>query len=475
MALKEIHGRNQYRILKSLGKGGYGETFLVKQIPGNRKLVFKRLSTGLISDEIRTRFRMEFMGVRKLANIPGVVAVEEMIEENNLLGYIMEYVPHSLLEWVDSHPSKRHQVFYSILKTMALVHGQNIAHRDIKPENIRISDAGEPTIIDFGIAYWGTESVTQYFYREEKVLFMGTLLFIPPEILYLNDRYRKIEEIVEANADLTQINQRYQNDIVAIARVLKTMHDVFSLGMVGLILYNQEFAELYLKQPANLLKNYVERPFEFIRYWLDKTESKIREKLAPALQGLPSRRITDAREFFESFTGETLQVTSPEQREVAENGIYCLHCGRLTLESSVVNNSVLFCGYCGAKRHHRFFVYSPFTVSSRQLSIRFNETAGAYVFMLPVDQEIQITVGRNPDNMLMIPDFTVSRNHFVLKLQKDGIHLQNLKPYNPIHVEDVMIDKPDTFKMTGKFSLSFGGANYLAYDQVFYKKKKGER
>jgi len=469
MALKEIRGRNQYRVLKLLGKGGYGETFLVQQIPEDRQLVFKRLSAGLISDEIRTRFRMEFMGVRKLTNIPGVVSVEEMIEENNLLGYIMEYVPHSLLEWVDAHPDERYQVFCSILKTMGLVHGQNIAHRDIKPENIRISDVGEPTIIDFGIAYWGTESVTQYFYREEKVLFMGTLLFIPPEILYLNERYQKINEIVEANADLMQINQRYQNDIVTIARVLKTMHDVFSLGMVGLILFNKEFSGLYLNQPANLLKSYVEHPFEFVQYWLDKTEPEISKKLAPALQVLPSRRITDAKEFFELFAGESLQIASPEQQEMVENGIYCLHCGRLTMESSVVNNSVLFCGYCGAKRHHRFLIYSPFSVSSRQLSVRFNETTGAYMFLFPVDQEFQITVGRNPDNVLMIPDYTVSRNHFVLKVQKGGIHLQNLKPYNPIYVEDIMINKPDTFKIAGKFSLSFGGANYLAYDQVFYK------
>ncbi|MBE9040043.1 serine/threonine protein kinase, partial [Oscillatoriales cyanobacterium LEGE 11467] len=153
----------RYRIVRSLGRGGFGETFLAQDthMPSGRYCAIKQLKPAgndpQILQLVRERFAREAAIVESLGEgsdrIPSLYAyfneagqfylVQEWIEGRTLADRVA-------LEGVLSE-SRVRTLLVSLLDILEYVHSQGIVHRDIKPENIilRKSD-GEPVLIDFG-------------------------------------------------------------------------------------------------------------------------------------------------------------------------------------------------------------------------------------------------------------------------------------------------------------------------------------
>jgi serine/threonine-protein kinase len=155
---------NRYQILRTLGRGGFGETFLATDthMPSGRKCVIKQLNPIIqeptIPQWMQERFQRE------------AAILEELGESNEqiprLYAYFSEEEKFYLVqEWIEGEtlaekqkqksklPAKEvKEILIEILPVLDFVHSRHIVHRDIKPDNI-ILRAGDrlPVLIDFGI------------------------------------------------------------------------------------------------------------------------------------------------------------------------------------------------------------------------------------------------------------------------------------------------------------------------------------
>lgn len=154
---------NRYRIIHSLGSGGFGETFLAEdtQMPSLRRCVIKQLkpiyNNPQIYQLVQERFQREAAILEELGGsnvqIPGLYAyfqlngqfylVQEYIEGDTLIAKVKQ-------QGVFSESAVR-QLLLTLLPVLEYVHSKHIIHRDIKPDNIILRHRDEkPVLIDFG-------------------------------------------------------------------------------------------------------------------------------------------------------------------------------------------------------------------------------------------------------------------------------------------------------------------------------------
>jgi formylglycine-generating enzyme required for sulfatase activity len=155
--------RNRYKIIRLLGRGGFGDTYLAEDgdLPNNPLCVVKHFQPKSTKPAVlpiaRRLFHSEAQVLYRLGKnhdqIPELFAhfeergefylVQEFIDGDNLTKEI--YAGHRLTE------KQLKKLLTEILEVLAFVHQENIIHRDIKPQNImRRRQDGKIVLIDFG-------------------------------------------------------------------------------------------------------------------------------------------------------------------------------------------------------------------------------------------------------------------------------------------------------------------------------------
>ncbi len=153
----------RYHILKPLGSGGFGHTFLAEDLflPGHPRCVVKQLQPQSTNSQV-----MEV--ARRLFNREAEVLYQ--------LGSTVSRIPHLLAhfeqdkdfylvqEFVEGHdlsheltPGQKYpevwvqQLLLDVLEVLSQVHQRNIVHRDIKPANLMRRQSDQRIVlIDFG-------------------------------------------------------------------------------------------------------------------------------------------------------------------------------------------------------------------------------------------------------------------------------------------------------------------------------------
>ncbi len=154
---------NRYRIITTLGRGGFGETYLTEDthMPSGRKCVLKQLKPIVKQPKtplwMKERFQREAAILEELGEastqIPCLYAY---FSENDKFYLVQEWIEGLTLDkyWEQEgnlHREEVRNILLQILPVLDFVHSRHIIHRDIKPDNIilRQSD-GIPVLIDFG-------------------------------------------------------------------------------------------------------------------------------------------------------------------------------------------------------------------------------------------------------------------------------------------------------------------------------------
>ena len=159
----------KYELMKFLGKGGFGITYLGRHILLNKYVAikeyfpkdnFRRESNGTqvsYSDKSVARRNIEkFLKEAKTMaelNHEGVVKVNDVFEENNTAYYVMDYIEgKSLAEQLPIAQEQALAYIKQAAEALQYVHTKGILHLDIKPANIMINQSGKAVLIDFGIS-----------------------------------------------------------------------------------------------------------------------------------------------------------------------------------------------------------------------------------------------------------------------------------------------------------------------------------
>ena len=154
---------NRYRVVRELGKGGFGATSLVEdtQLPSGRRCVLKELMPVENSPEtytlVKQRFEREAVILEELGNLTlQIPSLYAYFAENNKFYLVQEYVEGETIaqrvqsQGVMSDAAVR-ELIAGLLPVLAVVHDRKIVHRDIKPENVILRQRDhKPVLIDFG-------------------------------------------------------------------------------------------------------------------------------------------------------------------------------------------------------------------------------------------------------------------------------------------------------------------------------------
>ena len=154
--------RGRYQIIRLLGSGGFGETYLAldRDLPSNPQCVVKQLKSKNIDPSVfqtaRRLFETEAQVLYRLGKHDRIPQLLAHFEEDQEFYLVQEFIEgeefsHELIANQLMNEAEVIAFLEDILQTLAFVHQQNVIHRDIKPSNlIRRQEDGKFVLIDFG-------------------------------------------------------------------------------------------------------------------------------------------------------------------------------------------------------------------------------------------------------------------------------------------------------------------------------------
>ena len=169
------HGK--YRIISTLGQGGFGITYLAENTMLKGKVAIKEFfykeycdrdadtrhvtvpTSGNrdVVDRFKQKFVKEARTIFKLPH-PNIVRILDVFEENGTAYYVMDYIEgESLSEMVARRgyiPEAEALAYIcDVAQALTYIHSKKVNHLDVKPGNmIRRRSDGKVLLIDFGVA-----------------------------------------------------------------------------------------------------------------------------------------------------------------------------------------------------------------------------------------------------------------------------------------------------------------------------------
>lgn len=176
----------KYQILKVLGQGGFGITYLASQkisVEGpigqieieinlaikeffmkdicNREEGSPMVTVPTIgSKELAERFKQKFIKEARHISIlkhPNIIKVVDVFEENDTAYYVMEYHDNgslnSMIKENGAMPeSEATKYILQIADALDYIHKEQMNHLDVKPDNVLLNSKCDAILIDFGLS-----------------------------------------------------------------------------------------------------------------------------------------------------------------------------------------------------------------------------------------------------------------------------------------------------------------------------------
>ena len=168
----------KYLVGRVLGQGGFGITYIGWDIALERKVAIKEyFPSGQVSRNPGTRdltwytseqsqrakqdgmqmFLKEARKMSKVDDIPNVVRVRDLFQENGTAYIVMDFVEGETLKarlqrtgpmsWEQAK-----EIFLPAIRAMEQVHKAGLVHRDLSPDNLMLTPEGRVMILDLGAA-----------------------------------------------------------------------------------------------------------------------------------------------------------------------------------------------------------------------------------------------------------------------------------------------------------------------------------
>ena len=168
--------------LAQLGKGSFGQVYLVEKINTKEKFAMKVLNKEKILGQNLLKYAIAERNILSNNNHPFIVKLNYSFQTSSKLFLIIEYCPNSDLS---KHLIKEKRFIESrakfyiceLILALEYLHKKDIIFRDLKPSNILLDKDGHIKLIDFGLS---KEGVNDDFNAKS---FCGSIGYFAPEIL----------------------------------------------------------------------------------------------------------------------------------------------------------------------------------------------------------------------------------------------------------------------------------------------------
>lgn len=167
----------KYEIRSTLGRGGFGITYLAEHHMLNKLVCIKEFfpqayynrdsnsrsislgsaGSAKMMEAYRNKFIKEARTIGRLQH-PNVISIYDVFEENNTAYYVMEYIEGDTLAGIvkqqgpmDEYTAR--EFIFKVAEALDYVHKNNLLHLDVKPANIMVRSSDfHVVLIDFGLA-----------------------------------------------------------------------------------------------------------------------------------------------------------------------------------------------------------------------------------------------------------------------------------------------------------------------------------
>jgi tRNA A-37 threonylcarbamoyl transferase component Bud32 len=171
-----------FHVERELGSGSFGTVYLAYDPDVKRRVALKVLHPGRLDEpEVLRRFQREACATARL-NHPGIVRIFDFSRQGPPWYLVAEYVEGVDPRWWcqrQSGVAAAAELVARIADAVEHAHVQGVCHRDLKPANILVDDAGQPHILDFGLARLDVASDDGTPTSDGRIL--GSLPYMAPE------------------------------------------------------------------------------------------------------------------------------------------------------------------------------------------------------------------------------------------------------------------------------------------------------
>ena len=169
-----------YRLIRTLGQGGFADVYLGEHIYLNTPAAIKVLQLRL-TDEDKQSFLEEARTIAHLKH-PAIVRILEYDVEDGIPFLVMEYAPNGTLRQYHPKgtlipPASIVTYILQVAAALQYAHDRKLIHRDVKPENMLLSNKNAVLLSDFGLAVIVQSS------RDRLQTVAGTVTYMAPEQL----------------------------------------------------------------------------------------------------------------------------------------------------------------------------------------------------------------------------------------------------------------------------------------------------
>jgi eukaryotic-like serine/threonine-protein kinase len=172
-----------YEIKEELGRGGMGVVYRAYHPTLERDVAVKVSKFGdTPNQDLIERFLIEGRLVAKLRH-PNIITIHDVGMEDGTHYQVMDLINgeslHDLLKREGAQSlEKGAAIALKLAQALDHAHNRSIVHRDVKPRNIILNRAGEPVLMDFGLAK-DVAAKSKTLTRTGQ--FIGTLRYASPE------------------------------------------------------------------------------------------------------------------------------------------------------------------------------------------------------------------------------------------------------------------------------------------------------
>jgi len=177
-----------YALKEEIHRGGQGVVYRAVQLGTKRQVALKVLLEGpFAAESTRRRFEREVELAAGLRH-PNIVTILDSGLSLGSYYCAMEYIDGVRLDryLARKRPSLAEtlQLLEKVCLAVNFAHQRGVIHRDLKPPNILVDDAGEPHVLDFGLAkpvraISASDSTVQMLSTAGQIL--GTVAYMSPE------------------------------------------------------------------------------------------------------------------------------------------------------------------------------------------------------------------------------------------------------------------------------------------------------